>query len=304
KIAAPAAVDAALAQAVRGLLRRLLPLELRDDRLDGWPRPPAPERITQPSAAAWVDDRLVAFLSGPVVDGRAELDLLVDPDVADPVAAAEGLLAAVAEPLTTAGATSVQLWARPRAPWHDELADRLGASPSRALHQMRAPLPVATEPIDSRPYRAHDDLDALRRVNNRAFASHPDQGGQSEERLLATMAEPWFRAEGLRIHEDGGRVAGFCWTKIHPARTHPDEPGATSTPLGEIYVIGVDPDFHGRGKGGPMTAAGLTWLYDQGLTTGMLYVEANNEPAVRTYERLGFTIVRTDAAWLVPTGPR
>jgi len=43
--------------------------------------------------------------------------------------------------------------------------------------------------------------------------------------------------------------------------------------------------------------AGLAWLHDQGLTTGMLYVEADNEPAVRTYVRLGFSVVRTDRAW-------
>ena len=46
-----------------------------------------------------------------------------------------------------------------------------------------------------------------------------------------------------------------------------------------------------------MTAAGLDWLADQGLTTGMLYVEHDNAPAIRTYERLGFTPHRTDRAW-------
>ena len=46
-----------------------------------------------------------------------------------------------------------------------------------------------------------------------------------------------------------------------------------------------------------MTAAGLAWLAQQGLTTGMLYVEADNEPALRTYYKLGFEQHRTDRAW-------
>ena len=102
------------------------------------------------------------------------------------------------------------------------------------------------------------------------------------------MAQPWFDPEGIRLYEVDGVLAGFCWTKRH------DEPK-----LGEIYVICIDPDFHGRGLGRPMTAAGLDWLAEQGETIGMLYVEADNVPAIRTYEGLGFDIVRTDRAWVI-----
>ncbi|MCP4227094.1 MAG: GNAT family N-acetyltransferase, partial [Actinomycetia bacterium] len=55
----------------------------------------------------------------------------------------------------------------------------------------------------------------------------------------------------------------------------------------------------GQGLGAPMTSAGLDWLHQQGLATGMLSVEADNPPAVQTYQRLGFSIVRTDRAWLL-----
>ena len=81
-------------------------------------------------------------------------------------------------------------------------------------------------------------------------------------------------------------IRDSCWTKIHDAEA-----------LGEIYAIGVDPDFHGQGLGVPMTAAGLDWLHAQGLQIGMLYVEGDNEPAIRTYQKLGFEIARTDMAW-------
>ncbi len=52
-----------------------------------------------------------------------------------------------------------------------------------------------------------------------------------------------------------------------------------------------------------MTASGLDWLAQQGLQVAMLYVEADNEPAIRTYERLGFAVVRSDRSWHLNLGP-
>ncbi len=87
-------------------------------------------------------------------------------------------------------------------------------------------------------------------------------------------------------------MAGFCWTKVHEATA------TGEADVGEIYVIAVDPDFHGRGLGRQLTLAGLDHLARRGITTGMLYVDADNEPAVRLYERLGFSVYCTNAAFV------
>ncbi len=192
----------------------------------------------------------------------------------------------------------IELWAHPETGWHRAVAESNGFAPLRGLHQLRCelPLPVETRPTANLVTRSFDpdrDVDALIAVNNRAFADHPDQGGMTRDDLLVAMGQPWFNADGVRLYDDPEHsevLAGFCWTKIHRGRAgQPD--------LGEIYAIGVDPRYHGQGLGRPMTNAGLDWLVQQGLTVGMLYVEATNEPALRTYHRLGFTHHRTDRAW-------
>ena len=133
-----------------------------------------------------------------------------------------------------------------------------------------------------------EDDDAWLAVNNRAFAWHPEQSGWTRSTLDAKVAEPWFDPDGFLLHEIDGELAAFCWTKVH------DD---TSPPLGEIFVIAVDPAFHGRGLGRELTLAGLDWLSARGLGTAMLYVEADNVPARTMYEQLGFTIHHAKRWW-------
>ena len=135
------------------------------------------------------------------------------------------------------------------------------------------------------------DEEAWLRQNNRSFADHPEQGGWTAATLAQHEAEPWFDPDGFLLHERGGRLAGSCWTKLHPATE-------TDAELGEIYVIGVDPDFHGKGLGPQLTLAGLAWIADRGVTTGMLFVDAANTPALHMYEKLGFTPRREDRAYV------
>ncbi len=178
-----------------------------------------------------------------------------------------------------------------------QVARRLGFEPQRELLQMRCPLPLTEEPtwpddVTVRSFRPGDEA-AWLAANNRAFADHPEQGSWTAENLAARMAEDWFDPEGFLLAEDADGIAGFCWTKVHP------EDG-----MGEIYVIGVDPSRRGSGLGRALVVAGLGSLASRGVTTGMLFVDAANEAAVRLYESLGFATVRVDRAYRLVVDPR
>jgi mycothiol synthase len=177
-------------------------------------------------------------------------------------------------------------WAFNATDEHTAIAQAAGLRESRRLVQLRCPLPTALAPnIHTRAFELGRDEQAFLTVNNRAFASHGEQGSWTQQTLAERFNEPWFDRAGFLLHETDGRLSGFCWTKIHPSG---------DDPVGEIYVIATDPDFSGRGLGTQLTLAGLQWLSNAGLKTGMLFVDADNHNAVRMYERIGFSTYRTD----------
>ena len=183
---------------------------------------------------------------------------------------------------------AVQLWIERASADDDAFAFGLDFAPYRDLWRMQRPLPTDRSSVTSRAFVPGTDDDDFLRVNNRAFHWHPEQGGMTHRDLADRMAEEWFDPEGFRLYEQDGKLAGFCWTKVHPDEIPPG---------GEIYAIAVDPDFHGQGLGKPMTLAGLDYLADQGLTVGFLFVESDNEPAVATYRSLGFDHHSTNRAY-------
>jgi mycothiol synthase len=192
---------------------------------------------------------------------------------------------------------------------------------------LELPLP---ETVRVRAFRPGADDAAWLALNARAFARHPEQGNWTRRDLAARMRESWFDPEGFLIAEEDGangpRMVAFHWTKIHGGNRpgsgpgHEDGPGheggpghlledgagrpATEAghetiphghdPIGEVYVVGVDPDHQRRGLGRSITVAGLRWLRDRGLPQAMLYVEADNRPALEVYRGLGFTRWDTD----------
>ena len=113
------------------------------------------------------------------------------------------------------------------------------------------------------------DEEAFLAVNARAFAWHPEQGRLDLAGLRGEMAQDWFDPAGFFLAVTTGttapeQVLGFHWTKVHPTDPNPGlpnpgqsdpvqpDPGRDEAagPIGEIYVLGVDPEAGIRGLGG------------------------------------------------------
>jgi mycothiol synthase len=180
----------------------------------------------------------------------------------------------------------VRVWAHGGHPGATALAERFGFRRARELWQLGRDLadPVEQLPLPDgvrlRSFVVGADEAEFLRVNNAAFDWHPEQGGWDVGQVQLREAEPWFDPAGFLLAVDEqDRLLGYHWTKVHD----------TTPPVGEVYVLGVDPAERGRKLGAVLTAAGLAYLRDRGLERVMLYVEADNTAAVRVYEALGFT---------------
>lgn len=243
-------------------------------------------------------------LSPPRDGGPGMAELVVHPQ-----ARRRGIGTAMGRAAVTKTAGRNRFWAHGTLPPAQATARALRLVPVRELVQMRRSLrddlgPWPAVPgVRVRTYAGTADDAELLRVNNAAFAHHPEQGGWTEVDLAERRDEPWFDPAGLFLafgdsaSDQAGKLLGFHWTKVHL-----DRPG-----LGEVYVVGVDPSAQGRGLGQMLTGVGVESLARRLAgsvdPTVLLYVESDNVAAVRTYQRLGFTTYSVDTAYAVAPAP-
>lgn len=234
-----------------------------------------------------IDGTIVAYVAiGPTSEPDLwAMEVALHPLHRDPATTAAAVRAGL-DHAVARGAHRVRCWA-----FQPNLAyalETVGFHPERELRQLRIALPVPERPrfpdsVEIRPFRAGVDERDWLTVNNAAFLGHPENGSWTMEVLEDRKNQDWFDPAGFRLAWQGGELVGFCWTKMHGGS------------VGEIYVIGVAPEHQGRGLGRAMVLEGLRYLGEvQGLRRGMLYVDADNEPALALYHRLGFRLDHVD----------
>jgi mycothiol synthase len=215
------------------------------------------------------------------------LDLVIHPHHRyDTNELAPGLLQAALNVVADEGGGHVHWWVFEPNNTHRQLASQVGLNQGRRLIQLRRTLPLEQNLLDevaqfsTESFVVGVDETEWLALNNAAFHQHPEQGGWNHRVIESREQEPWFSANGFRIHRDNGTMTAFCWTKIH---------SDTEPVMGEIYVIAVHPDHSGRGLGRKMAIAGLASIPAERAPIAMLYVDSDNSAALSLYASLGFT---------------
>ena len=200
----------------------------------------------------------------------------------------------------------LHLWSHGDSTAAREVALASGLQEVRDLWQMRRDLTVPLPTLPPHPawrlatFRPGKDDAPWLSLNAAAFAHHPEQGQVTAADLQALQAETWFDPAGFfllspaelhpNLPDADGPLAGFVWTKVHPA-------SGEQAALGEVYVIGISPDYQGQGLGKLLTLHALHYLKSTGVHTAMLYVDATNTPAVQLYRNLGFSRYTVDVMY-------
>jgi mycothiol synthase len=235
------------------------------------------------------DDLLVGYAQLQHLDDAPSAVLAVDPEHRR-----TGIGRQILDATQDAAAAPVGFWSFRALPAAAALARAAGLTPVRELLVMGLDLkepisvPDPAAGVTLRTFRVGVDEDEWLRLNARAFQHHPEQGRMTLQDLEDREAEAWFDPKGFLLAVQEGAITGFHWTKQH------------SDGLGEVYVLGVDPEAGGRGLGTLLLAAGLAHLQGNGCTRVQLYVEADHQKAVNLYRHRGFSVTTRDVMYAHP----
>ena len=123
------------------------------------------------------------------------------------------------------------------------------------------------------------DEERLTRVQNSAFDGSwgfcPNTVEEITYRSQMSISPP----EGIVFLNHGSDTAGYCWTCTE---------STGSKAVGVIGMIGIVPEYRGRGLAKPALLAGMHYLRSRRVPYIKLDVDAQNTPAIRLYTSLGF----------------
>ena len=169
--------------------------------------------------------------------------------------------------------SSLDLWAHGDHTAAQALASATGFERTTTLLHLRGA--VFESDIPGVKAFRDDDVDEWLELNARIFADFPEQGSMTRRDLERIMNRPWFTPDDFLVMREHGRMVAFAFLKVEGA-------------LGEIYVLGVDPERQKSGLVRTMVEAAFVHLADQGIRSAHVYVEGSNQAAVRLYRSMGF----------------
>lgn len=255
------------------------------------------------------------------VIGQGELDLVVDPAHRSRGvgSAALNLLLEHNRSVSSGASADILAWAHGENPAANALLEQANFTPVRSLYRMALDPELLPEPganvsapegfklRNFNPANPSDAADWVR-VNAAAFATHPEQGRITEQDFALMRNEPWYDDADLFLLEEGrdpgSQVIGFTWVKTVRDADGADAHSADADSAGvetELYSVGVDPEWAGKGLGRLLLSVTLARMADHHPDRVTLYVDGENKQAVRLYEAAGFTIASRSRQWRAET---
>jgi mycothiol synthase len=160
------------------------------------------------------------------------------------------------------------------------------------------PAPAFPAGVAVRGYAGEADLAAYTSLMNLTFADHPTPVSWSEDLVRAVHAVPDFDPGDILLLTPAGRpgeLIGFIRVETVPA-----EETEADRLEGYVALIGVLPEWRGRGLGRQLLYWGIARLRERGAGAVELSVQALNERATRIYTAAGFVPVIEWPQYVLP----
>ena len=152
-------------------------------------------------------------------------------------------------------------------------------------------LPDAAHNTYSHCHLQRGEEDKLTQIQNRCFAGTWGYNPNTTEEIAHYTNLSNHLLEDIVLIYDENKLIGYCWTVIsHEAEATKGER------KGRIFMLGVDPDYRGRGIGRVALLAGLSYLKSKGVRVAELTVDSENEVACALYHSVGFK-AWTNSLW-------
>jgi mycothiol synthase len=184
------------------------------------------------------------------------------------------------------------------------LVRRAGLTAERWYRDMQRSLdglPDATAlpGVDLVPF-SWDRDDEVRRAHNVAFAEHHGSGERDTASWTALYTgQRAFRPDLSALALEDDAVVAYALSYVYEADTR-----ATGRPEIDLGQIGVLPHARGRGLATAVIVAAMRAAAGEGCLSAGLGVDSENiTGAMRLYEKLGFSTVRSQVAWSRPLPP-
>ncbi len=199
------------------------------------------------------------------------------------------------------GLAELQLWGEADREPAGSFLRALGFTYRSSLWLFRLPpdrpvdRPAFPAGVDARPIAVGADEEAYVDLIATAFADHPSPLQISAGYVRQVHARPDFDPTDVLVvcpAEDPTRLIGFCRSVERP-------PEGTRR-RGDVALLGLLPEWRGRGLGGQLLRWGVTHLRERGIEDVELSVEARNVRALELYRSEGFEPAVEWPHWVLP----